>query len=66
MRSAVNHMARLLTGIEIYAGALATSRIDPLLGPATLSVGRIEGGSSANTVPDRLLPFASEAKFACA
>ena len=26
---------------------------DPLLGPPTLSVGRIEGGSSVNTVPDR-------------
>jgi acetylornithine deacetylase len=25
---------------------------DPLLGPATLSVGRIEGGTSVNTVPD--------------
>ena len=28
-------------------------RVDPLLGPATLSVGRIEGGVSVNTVPDR-------------
>src|SRR5262249_37050889 len=26
---------------------------DPLLGPPTLSVGRIEGGSSVNTVPDQ-------------
>ena len=29
------------------------SRRDPLLGPPTLSVGRIEGGTSVNTVPDR-------------
>ena len=32
---------------------LRTSRSDPLLGPPTLSVGRIEGGTSVNTVPDR-------------
>ena len=39
-------------------------KADPLLGPATMSVGRIEGGTSVNTVPDmckieidrRLLP----------
>jgi acetylornithine deacetylase/succinyl-diaminopimelate desuccinylase-like protein len=32
---------------------LRATRVDPLLGPATLSVGRIEGGVSVNTVPDR-------------
>ena len=32
---------------------MRTTRVDPLLGPATLSVGRIEGGVSVNTVPDR-------------
>src|SRR5262249_49542098 len=35
-----------------YADRLRASRSDPLLGPPTLSVGRIEGGSSVNTVPD--------------
>jgi acetylornithine deacetylase len=31
---------------------LRGSRSDPLLGAPTISVGRIEGGSSVNTVPD--------------
>jgi acetylornithine deacetylase len=51
--NAIYQMARLLTGIEQYGEALRLGRTDVLLGPATLSVGRIEGGSSANTVPDR-------------
>jgi acetylornithine deacetylase ArgE len=51
--NAVYHMARVLPAIEQFATWLRTSRTDPLLGPPTLSVGRIEGGSSANTVPDR-------------
>jgi acetylornithine deacetylase len=46
-------MGRLLTAIERYAEVLRTSRTDPLLGPPTLSVGRIDGGTSVNTVPDR-------------
>jgi acetylornithine deacetylase len=62
--NAIYRMGRLLTGIERYATRLAASRIDPRLGPPTLSVGRIEGGTSVNTVPDhcrievdrRLLP----------
>jgi acetylornithine deacetylase len=57
-------MGRLLGAIERYADQLAASRSDPRLGPPTLSVGRIEGGASVNTVPDwctieidrRLLP----------
>ena len=37
-----------------YAARVAGQRAcDPLLGPPTLSVGRIEGGTSVNTVPDR-------------
>src|SRR5206468_6180251 len=32
---------------------LRASKSDSLLGPATLSVGRIEGGSSVNVIPDR-------------
>ena len=39
--------------IEDYAARLQANRSDPLLGPATMSVGRIEGGLSVNTVPDR-------------
>jgi acetylornithine deacetylase ArgE len=52
-QNAVYRMARLLGHIEEYAGELRASRSDPLLGPPTLSVGRIEGGTSVNTVPDR-------------
>lgn len=50
--NAIYRMARLLTAIERFAEQLRASRVDPLLGPATLSVGRIDGGVSANTVPD--------------
>jgi len=50
--NAIYRMARLLVGIEQYATELAATRVDPLLGPATLSVGRIEGGQSVNVVPD--------------
>jgi acetylornithine deacetylase ArgE len=51
--NAIYHMAALLPIIERFAGQLRTERCDALLGPATLSVGRIEGGTSVNTVPDR-------------
>jgi acetylornithine deacetylase len=51
--NAIYRMARVLAGIERYAAELRASRSDPLLGPPTLSVGRIEGGASVNTVPDR-------------
>src|SRR5262245_22819023 len=51
--NAIYRMGRLLTAVERYADELRASRSDPLLGPPTLSVGRIEGGSSVNTVPDR-------------
>jgi acetylornithine deacetylase len=51
--NAVYRMARLLPFIEQYAAHLQASRNDPLLGPATLSVGMIQGGTSVNTVPDR-------------
>jgi len=53
--NAIYRMGRLLVGIEQYAERLRASRADPLLGPPTLSVGRIEGGTSVNTVPDRCL-----------
>lgn len=51
--NAVYRMGRLLAGIERFADELRASRTDPVLGPPTLSVGRIEGGTSVNTVPDR-------------
>jgi acetylornithine deacetylase len=51
--NAIYRMGRLLAAIERYAAGLRASRSDPLLGPPTLSVGRVEGGTSVNTVPDR-------------
>jgi len=51
--NAIYRMGRLLGAIEKYADLLRTTTVDPLLGPATLSVGLIEGGTSVNTVPDR-------------
>ena len=62
--NALYRMGRVLTAIERYAAKLCAGKADPLLGPATMSVGRIEGGTSVNTVPDlckieidrRLLP----------
>ena len=50
--NAIYHMAKVLPVIEAYAEELRRSKIDPDLGPATLSVGRVEGGASVNTVPD--------------
>lgn len=51
--NAIYKMAHLLPAIEEYAKKLSGGIQDPFLGPATLSVGRIEGGASVNTVPDR-------------
>lgn len=51
--NAIYRMGRVLTAIEQYAEELQRSRSDPLLGPPTISVGIIQGGTSANTVPDR-------------
>lgn len=51
--NAIYRMGKLLVAIERYAENLRKTVVDPLLGPATLSVGRIEGGTSVNTVPDR-------------
>ncbi|MBX9583223.1 MAG: M20 family metallopeptidase [Gemmataceae bacterium] len=62
--NAVYRMARVIAALERYAGELRGRPEDPVLGPRTLSVGRIAGGASPNTVPDwcridvdrRLLP----------
>jgi acetylornithine deacetylase len=51
--NAIYGMGRLLGSIEEYARSLAALPPDPVLGPRTLSVGRIDGGTSVNTVPDR-------------
>jgi acetylornithine deacetylase len=50
--NAIYRMAGLLVAVEQYAEWLRTSPGDPILGPPTLSAGRIEGGLSVNTVPD--------------
>jgi len=50
--NAIYRMGWLLNGVEEYAAKLRNQPPDPLLGPRTLSVGRITGGVSVNTVPD--------------
>jgi acetylornithine deacetylase len=51
--NAIYRMGHLLVAIERYARELQAGRSDPVLGPPTLSVGLIQGGTSHNTVPDR-------------
>jgi acetylornithine deacetylase/succinyl-diaminopimelate desuccinylase-like protein len=51
--NAIYRMAPVLLALENYARDLpGIIPAHPLCGPATLSVGRIEGGISVNTVPD--------------
>ena len=51
--NAIYRMARVVAVLEEYAGLLAaTVPPHPLCGGATLSVGRIHGGTSVNIVPD--------------
>jgi acetylornithine deacetylase len=51
--NAIYRMARLISHLEDYARRLPKLvPAHPLCGGATLSVGRIEGGTSVNTVPD--------------
>jgi acetylornithine deacetylase len=50
--NAIYHMGALMGLVERFADELRTRKTHPLLGSATLSVGRIEGGVSVNTVPD--------------
>ena len=51
--NAIYRMAKVVGCLEEYARWLPDSRpAHPLCGPATLSVGRIDGGSSVNVVPD--------------
>ena len=52
--SAIYRMAKVLNVLEEFADQLSTLVTPhPLCGPATLSVGKIQGGISVNTVPDR-------------
>jgi len=61
--NAITHMARVILALEEDHQRLA-ARVHPLLGPATVNVGVIEGGVQVNFVPDtcaiqidrRLLP----------
>jgi acetylornithine deacetylase/succinyl-diaminopimelate desuccinylase family protein len=50
--NAIYRMGRVLDLLQHYAETLANSKPDPILGPPSLSVGRIEGGQSVNIVPD--------------
>jgi acetylornithine deacetylase/succinyl-diaminopimelate desuccinylase-like protein len=50
--NAIYRMGRVLEALESFAGSLSRSAPDPILGPPSLSVGRIEGGLSVNVVPD--------------
>lgn len=51
--NAIYRMARVLSALEEYATVLPSKIVPhPLCGSATLSVGRIYGGTSVNVVPD--------------
>jgi acetylornithine deacetylase len=50
--NAIYHMARVIYEVENYSETLADRKKDPVLGRPTISLGRIEGGTSPNTVPD--------------
>lgn len=50
--NAIYHMAQIVSAVQQFADNLRATKIDPVLGPATMSIGRIEGGTSVNTVPD--------------
>jgi acetylornithine deacetylase/succinyl-diaminopimelate desuccinylase family protein len=50
--NAIYRMGRVLGALVEYGDALGLATPDPILGPPSLSVGRIEGGQSVNVVPD--------------
>jgi len=50
--NAIYKMAAVIAALADHADELSTSEAHPVLGPPSLSVGRIEGGVSVNTVPD--------------
>ncbi len=51
-RNAINGMAHLILDLERYQTEVLERRPHPLLGPASINVGVIEGGVSANVVAD--------------
>jgi acetylornithine deacetylase len=51
-RNAIVALARATLALDALSNALG-QRLDPALGPATLSVGLVEGGSAVNIIPDR-------------
>ena len=51
--NAIYAMGHVLDRLERYGNALRGSAIHPLLGPASLRTGVIEGGEAVNIVPDR-------------
>ena len=69
--NAIYRMARVIDALAEYACQVAGSTPDTILGPPSLSVGRIEGGTSANVVPDlctveidrRVIPGEDTARF---
>jgi acetylornithine deacetylase/succinyl-diaminopimelate desuccinylase family protein len=50
--NAIYRMARVVSALSELAGELSRGTPHPILGPPSLSVGRIEGGQSVNIVPD--------------
>jgi len=52
-RNAVHMMARVVDFLQTTYAAQLRRRLHPLLGHATVSVGRIGGGGQPNIVPDR-------------
>jgi succinyl-diaminopimelate desuccinylase len=52
-RNAVHAMARIVDALETDYAAGLRRRVHPLLGPATVNVGTIAGGTQPNIVPDR-------------
>ncbi|HMB07778.1 MAG TPA: M20 family metallopeptidase, partial [Isosphaeraceae bacterium] len=51
--NAIYRMAAVVEALAAHADELAKLPPHPVLGPPSLSVGRIEGGQSVNVVPDR-------------
>jgi acetylornithine deacetylase len=50
--NAIYRMAEVVSALARHADDLARAAPHPVLGPPSLSVGRIEGGQSVNVVPD--------------
>ncbi|MGH7951848.1 MAG: M20 family metallopeptidase [Limisphaerales bacterium] len=52
-RNAIHEMARIVDMVETDYAAKLRARKHPLLGAATVNVGKISGGAQPNIVPDR-------------